>query len=283
VEGEHCAVTATAANQFMPTADELRPHLPGARLLALCSPQNPTGTTFSKPQLEAICDLVLEENARRAPEDKKLYILFDQIYWQLTYGDIVHHDPVSLRPALKEYTVFVDGISKCFAATGVRVGWSMGPKNVIGKMKAILSHVGACAPLPEQRATTRYLMQKWSVDQYMRLFKAGLHERLVKFHQQFMQLKKEGLPVDAIVPQAAMYLTVKIAAAGKTTADGKLLETQSDVTSYLLDEAKLAMVPFSAFGAEADSPWYRLSVGACKMDEIPEVIAKLKAALLRLH
>jgi len=283
VDGEHCAVTASAENNFMPTAEDLRPHLAGARLLALCSPQNPTGTTFSKSQLEAICDLVIEENARRGPDEKKLFILFDQIYWQLTYGEIVHHDPVSLRPALKAYTVFVDGISKCFAATGVRVGWSMGPGNVISKMKAILSHVGAWAPLPEQRATTRYLMQKWSVDQFMRLFKAGLHERLVKFHNQFMLLKKEGLPVDAIAPQAAMYLTVKIAAAGKTTAEGKVLGTQSDVTSYLLDEAKLAMVPFSAFGAEPDSPWYRLSIGACKLDEIPEVIAKLKATLLKLH
>jgi aspartate aminotransferase len=283
VKGEHCAVVASPANLFMPTAEEIRPHLPGARLLALCSPQNPTGTTFTKAQLEAICDLVLEENARRGPGEKKLYILYDQIYWQLTYGDIVHHDPVSLRPALKEYTLFVDGISKCYAATGVRVGWSMGPKNLIGKMKAILSHVGAWAPLPEQRATTRYLMQKWSVDQYLRIFKAGLHERLVKIYNHVLQLRKDGLPVDAIAPQAAMYLTVKIEGVGKKTAEGQLLGKQSDVTRYLLDEAKLALVPFSAFGASPDSPWYRLSVGTCKIEEIPEMIGKLRTALARLQ
>mgnify|MGYP003325415179 CR=1 FL=1 len=67
---------------------------------------------------------------------RKLYILFDQIYWQLTYGEIRHYDPVSLRPELKAFTIYIDGISKCFAATGVRVGWALGPKAVIAQMKA---------------------------------------------------------------------------------------------------------------------------------------------------
>ena len=282
VDGEHCALETGPEQNFMPTAEDIRPHLEGAVLLSLCSPLNPTGTVFSREQLEAICDLVIEENRKRK-SGKKLFILYDQIYWQLTFGDTAHVNPVSLRPELKPYTIFVDGISKCFAATGVRVGWSMGPKTLIAKMKAILSHVGAWSPLPEQKATAKYLMQKGSVDQYLKVFKAGLHERLQKIHKGFQQLKQEGFPVDAIAPQAAIYLTVKIDLAGRKTADGQLLEKQADVTAYLLNEAKLAIVPFPAFGASKASPWYRLSVGTVKIEDIHEMFQKLKEALRKIQ
>ena len=72
VDGEHVVIEATAENNFMPTADDIRPHIKEATLISLCSPQNPTGTTFSKKELEAICDLVLEENARRSEKEKKV-------------------------------------------------------------------------------------------------------------------------------------------------------------------------------------------------------------------
>jgi aspartate aminotransferase len=283
VEGRHCALETSPENNFMPTAEDISPHLDGAVLLALCSPLNPTGTTFSKEQLEAICDMVIAENNRRPPNAKKLLILYDQIYWQLTLGQTEHFNPVSLRPELKPYTIFVDGISKCFAATGVRVGWSLGPKHIISKMKAILSHVGAWSPLPEQKATAKYLMQKGSVDQYLKIFKAGLIERLQKIYNGFQQLKKDGYPVDAIAPQAAIYLTIKIDLVGKKTETGQLLEKQADVTAYILNEAKLAIVPFHAFGSAKTSPWYRLSVGTVKIEEIHEMFQKLKEALKRVQ
>jgi aspartate aminotransferase len=89
--------------------------------------------------------------------------------------------------------------------------------------------------------------------------------------------------VDAIAPEAAIYLTIKIDLAGKTTADGKLLANQSDVTDYILNEASLAVVPFYAFGASRNSPWYRLSVGTCKKEEISEMISKLGEALKKLN
>ena len=281
-EGEHCAIETTAENNFMPTADEIRPHLKGAVLLALCSPLNPTGTAFSKEQLKEICAMVVEENASRNPGEKKLYVLFDQMYWLLTFGNTEHFNPVSLNPEVRPYTIFVDGISKCFAATGVRLGWSMGPAFIINKMKAILSHLGAWSPLPEQKATAKYLMQKGSVDQYLKIFKSGLLERLQKIHLGIQQMKKDGFPVDSIAPQAAIYLTVKFDAAGKKTADGKLLEKQSDVTAYLLNIAGLAIVPFSAFGSTHNSPWYRLSVGTVKIEELHEMFGKLRESLKKL-
>jgi len=281
-EAEHCLIEATPENNFMPLAKDIAPHLAGATLLCLCSPQNPTGTTFSQEELEKICDLVLEENKKRGEGDKKLYVLYDQMYWTLTFGNIQHFNPISLRPEMKEYTVFVDGISKVFAATGVRVGWSLGPAFIIGKMKAILSHIGAWAPMAEQKATAKYLLQSENVDRYLVHFKAEIEERLRRIYQGFINLKNEGFSVDAVSPQAAIYLTIKFDLAGKTIKDGKKLETQSDVTDYLLSQAKLAVVPFYAFGAEKHSPWYRLSVGTCVKDEIDEMLGKLKEALQKL-
>jgi len=278
----HVVIEATAENNFMPVAEDLKPHLKGAALLALCSPQNPTGTTFSRQQLEAICDLVLEENARRGEKEKKLFVMYDQMYWLLTYGAIEHYNPVSLRPAMQPYTIFIDAVSKAFAATGVRVGWACGPKIIMDKMKAILSHVGAWAPMAEQKAVARFLHNKPAIDNYLQQFKGELELRLRNIYQGLQQLKAEGFAVDAVAPQAAIYLTIKIDLAGKKTADGRLLETQSDVTAYLLNEARLAVVPFYAFGADKTSPWYRLSVGTCRKEDIPEMIATLRAALKKL-
>jgi aspartate aminotransferase len=281
-EAVHCCIEATPENNFMPTAEDIAPHIPGATLLCLCSPQNPTGTTFTKDELEKICDLVIEENSKRSDDEKKLYIMFDQMYWTLTFGKTEHYNPVVLRPELKDYTVFIDGISKVFAATGVRVGWSFGPATIIAKMKAILSHLGAWSPMAEQKATAKYLAQKENVQTYLKHFKAELEERLERIYEGFIKLRNEGYCVDAVAPQAAIYLTIRIDLVGKTTEDGKKLEDQSAVTSYLLSEAKLAVVPFYAFGAEKTSPWYRLSVGTCKKEEIDEMLSHLRSALAKL-
>ncbi len=279
VEAEHVVVEAKAGNNFMPTAADIKPHIKEATFLALCSPQNPTGTTFKKEDLKAICDLVVEENARRGEGEKKLYVMFDQMYWHLTYDGIQHYDPVSLHPGMREYTVFIDAISKVFASTGVRVGWSFGPAGLLNKMKAILSHVGAWAPMAEQKALTKFLSDRPAIDSYLNHFKSELEERLRRIYEGFVKLKAAGHPVDAVAPEAAIYLTIRIDLVGKKTADGNVLSTQADVTSYLLQYASLAVVPFYAFGASKDSAWYRLSVGTCKKEEIDEMLEKLGAAL----
>ena len=283
VEGEHLVVEAKAENNFMPLADDIRPFIKDASFLALCSPQNPTGTTFRKEALKDICDMIVEENRRRGEDEKKLYVMFDQMYWHLTYDGIHHHDPVTLHPEMRNYTVFVDAISKVFASTGVRVGWSMGPAPLLNKMKAILSHVGAWAPMAEQKALTRFLSQKEAIDSYLVHFKKELEERLRRIYDGLIRLKNEGHNIDAVSPEAAIYLTIKMDLVGKKTADGKVLESQSDVTSYLLQYASLAVVPFYAFGASRNSPWYRLSVGTCKKEEIDEMLEKLGTALKQLH
>ncbi len=282
VGARHVVVEADAAHNFMPTAAQLAPHLPGATLLALCSPQNPTGTAFSPEELSAICALVVEENEKRVG-GKKLYVMFDQMYALLTYGDTVHHNPVSLHPGMRPYTIFIDAISKAFAATGVRVGWSFGPAAVIDKMKAFMTHLGSWAPMAEQKAVAKFLPQTAAINDYLAVFKAALELRLTRIYAGIQKLKQAGFSVDAIAPQGAIYLTVCFNLVGKTSADGKVLDTQAAVTAYLLDEARLAVVPFFAFGADEHSPWYRLSVGTCKEAAINQMLDQLSAALGKLH
>ena len=281
-EGEHVIIEATVENNFMPTAAQIKPHIKGAALLALCSPLNPTGTTFTKDELEAICDLVIEENNSRDEGEKKLYLMFDQIYWTLTYGDTKHYNPVSLRPEMKAYTIFIDGISKAFASTGVRVGWALAPAEVIIKMRGLNSHVGSWAPMAEQKAVARYLVQTESVNEYLAHFKSELELRLRGIYNGVIKLKQKGFNVDAVEPQAAIYLTIKVDLVGQS-ANGVELHNQSDVTAYLLNEAKLALVPFYAFGAGQQSTWYRLSVGVCNKNDIPDILRNLENALLKLQ
>ncbi len=278
-QGEHCVIPATAENAFMPTAASIEPHLKGAALLCLCTPQNPTGTTLSDPELKRICELVVEENSRRGEGEKKLYLLFDQMYWTLNFEEAEQSNPVKLVPAMKDYCIFVDGASKAFASTGIRVGWGAGPAMVIAKMKAIITHMGAWAPMPEQKGVAHFLKNKIAVDNYLDGFRQKILYRLQEIHKGFQQLKTEGFPVECIAPQAAIYLTIQFDLAGRSSADGTILKTQEEVTNYLLEKAGLAIVPFYAFGNDHSSNWYRLSVGTCKEEDIQPMFEKLREAL----
>ena len=102
------------------------------------------------------------------------------------------------------------------------------------------------------------------------------------FYVGFHDLKKEGFKVDVITPQAAIYLTVQFSLHGQKTAEGNVLATTKDITRYLLDEAKIGIVPFSAFGSSEKSSWYRLSVGTCRLEEIEAIISSIRSALKKL-
>ncbi|MEL7533245.1 MAG: aminotransferase class I/II-fold pyridoxal phosphate-dependent enzyme [Bacteroidota bacterium] len=283
VSSDRVEIETHAEDGFMPTATQIEPHLEDARLIALCSPLNPTGTTFTAEQLSGICELVLAENKRRGPNGKPLYLLYDQIYWNLTYGETTHVNPVSLHPEMKDYTIFIDGMSKAFAATGLRIGWAFGPTKVINKMKLLLAHVGAWSGRPEQMGAARYLTQENQVSSFLEGMRRRLSDRLVSFYEGFRQLKSSGFPVDAIEPQAALYLTVKLDLIGSVGPDGQKLTNSKEVYTYLLNEANVALVPFYAFGLTEQSPWYRLSVGTARMSDIPVIFERIEAALKRLQ
>ena len=274
-------VKTTQENNFLPTADDLRPHLDGAVLLSLCSPLNPTGTMFTEAQLREICEMILEENKKRGADEKPLYLMYDQIYSNLTFG-AKHVDPVSLFPEMKEYTIYIEGISKCLAATGVRVGWGFGPAHIIDKMKALLTHVGAWAPKPEQEATARYFENPEDVNAFIDDFKGKLEVSLKVLHAGIQDLKGKGLAVESIEPMGAMYLTIKLDYIGKAKPDGTVIENSSDLVFYLINDAGVALVPFSAFGEAKSEPWFRASAGGLATDEISLMMPKLEKALNNL-
>ena len=146
-------------------------------------------------------------------------------------------------------------------------------------MKSILSHIGAWAPKAEQVAAAKYLMNDEAINRFLSAYKNQIQSRLEGFYQGIQKLKSKGYHVDCIAPQSAIYLTVKCDLRGATKADGNKINTMSDVAAYLLNDAGIALVPFYAFGSEKESPWFRLSVGTCSMEDVNGTISSLERAL----
>jgi len=95
-------------------------------------------------------------------------------------------------------------------------------------------------------------------------------------HKTILEIKSFGYDVDAIAPQGALYLSVKLNLLGYKTGKGVLINNIPDITEFLLDEAGVALVPFYVFGANEDSLWFRISVGVCSINDIKEVCESLK-------
>jgi aspartate aminotransferase len=269
-----------AEDNFLPTRELLRPVVSGARLLCLNSPLNPTGTAFDEGTLRGICELVVEENAGRERRgERPLYVMYDHVYWMLCFGGTRHVTPPALVPEMARYTVFVDGISKAFAATGVRVGWGVGPTDVIARMATLLAHMGAWAPRAEQVGTVALLDDTAAVRAFHATFLRGVQARLDRLHAGLQGMKGEGLPVDSIAPMGAIYLTARIHPFGRTTPDGVRLTTNEQVRQYVLQASRVAAVPFKAFGSKEEDGWFRLSVGACSEQDLADALPRLAGAL----
>ncbi len=269
----------SAETNFFPTADHFRPHIRSARLLLINSPLNPTGTVIDKDELARIAELVVEENNRRVSEGSRpVYLVYDQVYWMLTHGEAKHVTPVSLVPEVAPYTLLLDALSKSFCATGLRVGWGFMPPAVRKRMADILGHVGAWAPKPEQVATAMLLDAPETMHAFLSASKAKVKERLDGLYAGFSAMKRDGLAVDAIAPQGAIYLSVKFDWIGKTIR-GRTIRTNEEIRKLLLEEAGLAVVPFQAFGLREDTGWFRLSIGAVSMDDIHAAFPRLRALM----
>ena len=276
MSGAKGAVIPTSPEQgFMPTLEQVRPYLSEARLLCLGSPLNPTGTMFAAEKLKTLCEAVVAENLERKHAARPpIIVMYDQIYWVLTYGGAKHVTPVGLVPEMAPYTVFVDGISKAFAATGVRVGWGVGPPSIISRMKDLIGHTGAWAPRAEQVASAHFLENVPAMDRYLGEMRRGVESRLQTLHQGLMEIRARGLPVSDIAPQGAIYLSVRFDLIGR-----KGIRSNEDIRKLLLERAGFAMVPFQAFGLQDETGWFRCSVGAVSEAEIREVLPRVEAAL----
>lgn len=277
-------VVCGAETRFFPQAEALLNDLPKARLVCLNSPLNPTGTAITKDVLAGICHAIVAENRTREKRNQPpVYLLYDQIYWLLCFGDTQHFVPPALMPEMARYTILIDGISKSFAATGLRVGWAVGPVDVINQMSSIIGHIGAWAPRPEQMATTALLDDPQSMDAYMITFKEKIRSRLERLHGGIQAMKSRGLQVDSIPPMGAIYLTVKIAPFGQRTPEGQVIRSNDDVRRYVLNRARIGMIPFQAFGVPAEEGWFRMSVGAVSEDDIAQAMPRLEEALHALQ
>ncbi|HEV7243059.1 MAG TPA: aminotransferase class I/II-fold pyridoxal phosphate-dependent enzyme [Thermoanaerobaculia bacterium] len=266
-----------ADTNFMPTAEMIRPHVRDARLIAVCTPLNPTGTVMAKGEVEAIATLVVEENERRADTgERPLFLLWDQVYWMLTFGrENRHWTPPQLVPESAAYTIFVDGISKAFAATGLRVGWTVAPPAVTARMRDLIGHVGAWAPKPEQLAVATFLRQKDEIAAFHAQMIRELRSRLDALYDGFMAMRNDGLPVHAITPQGAIYLSAQFDLVPR-------FGTNEAIRKFLLEEAGFAVVPFQAFGLKREDGWFRLSAGAVSLRDIEDGLARVRAALVGL-
>jgi aspartate aminotransferase len=272
-------IPVRAEANFFPTPEELRPHLPSARLLLINSPLNPTGTVIDPGVLQRICELVVEENRRRAraggDASKALWLCYDQVYWQLVFGGsstLRHVTPPEVCADVTPYTIILDAASKSFAATGLRVGWAVMPPAARQRMADILGHVGAWAPRPEQVAMAALLDDERAVTAYLAEQRTRVRERLDRLAAGFAAMRKEGVAVEVIAPQGAIYLSVRF------PIDG---QTNEATRKRLLDEAGFAVVPFQAFGLREDSGWFRISVGAVSLAEIDAALPRVRAALER--
>ena len=268
-------VETTAETGFQPTAESLAPFLSDARLLALNSPLNPAGTGFGREQLRAIAQLVVDENRRRGPAAKPLFLLYDQIYWLLADDSAPHTTPVDLVPEVAPYTLMIDGISKAFAATGLRVGWAVGPPFLISRMKDFLGHVGAWAPRPEQVATAELFADPALVHALSGAVREGINLRLAALDRGLKRLAEKGFPVRHLPPAGALYLSAHFDLIGRS----ERFENNRSIRQYLLEQAGFAVVPFHAFGTRADNGWFRLSVGAVGIEEIAPAIDRVEQAL----
>ncbi len=273
-------IPVDAANNFFPTADELRPHLKEARLLSLNSPLNPTGTAIDREELRRIAELVVHVNEeRKKTGSRPLYFVFDQVYWNLTFHGTVHETPVALVPEVAPYTLLLDAVSKSMCATGMRVGWGVMPPAIRKRMADILGHVGAWAPKAEQMAVASLLETPEVIRNFGIGMKAKVKERLDALYDGFSAMKRVGLPVETIVPQGAIYLSVRFDLIGRNVM-GQEIRTNEDIRKLLLEHAGLAIVPFQAFGLKVDTGWFRLSVGAVSMADIAQGLTRVREVVI---
>ena len=270
-QSDHRFVPTSAEANFFPTVEQAREAVRGARLVVLNSPLNPTGTAISEEVLRGFAEALVEENAGR---ERPCMLLFDQVYWMLTSAGVTHHNPVALVPECAPYVVHVDAISKCFAATGLRLGWGVLPPYLKKPMKSLVGHMGSWAPRPEQVATAWFLNQPGRVDTYMAGMRAAVAARLDRLYDGIQRMKADGLPVDAIRPQGAIYLSLRVDAVGRAG-----LADNAAICKLLLEEAGVAVVPFQAFDQKQDDGWFRMSVGAVGVGDIDDALQRLEEVL----
>ena len=225
------------------------------KMLVINTPGNPTGTVQSLETLQKLADFAKKHD---------LIVVSDEIYEKLVYGGTKHISIASL-PGMKERTITLNGFSKCYSMTGWRLGYAAAPVDFIKGLVRVHQYINTCASSFVQDAGIVALKEAEQDVQVM----VKEYERRRNFAVQALN-EMEG--ISCKMPEGAFYIFVNIKSLGKTSAE---------VADYLLDEAKVATVPGSAFGTEGEG-YIRLSY-ACSYERIVEAMARMKEAFAKLR
>jgi aspartate aminotransferase len=255
-------VETTAAGKFKMTPDQLKAAITSkTRLLMLNSPCNPTGTVYTRAELEALVDVVLATDVA---------ILSDEIYEQLTFGDAKPTCVVTLRPQLRDRTITVSGASKSYAMTGWRIGWAVGPAAVVKAMDNVQSQETSCPSSVSQHAMVTALESPES-EKCVAEMRAEFAARRDLVCGLLRQIPGVTFPT----PEGAFYAFFDVSAYfGKTFAEKKVTDSLTFCTA-LLEQAHVNLVPGSAFGCEG---FVRMSF-ATSRDTIEAGVERLKGWL----
>jgi aspartate aminotransferase len=272
-------IECTPENSFFPTVEDIDNRIDDkTSLICICSPQNPTGRVINPEVLKGICELIVKENKLRASQvdSRPLYLFFDQIYSDITKEGLFIH-PLTLCPEIRDYLICADGISKSLNATGVRVGWLFGPKDVIGKMTEILSHIGAWAPKPEQRALDTYIREDYE-DYISHInYVTKEYEHISdKICGKLEELKNKGLRVDYQKPDGGIYISVYLGYVHSFTST-------EDYISFLINTCGLGIVPFEYFGSKNNKGWFRISIGNVADTNLDFILETIEKSVQKSH
>ena len=225
----------------------------------LNSPSNPTGNTYTREELEEIADICIKNN---------LLTISDEIYEKLVYDNFKFFSIAQVSKKVKEHTVIINGVSKAFAMTGWRIGYAAGPKEIIASMTKIQSQSTSCPTSISLKAATEALNGD----------KQCLETMRIEFEKRRNYIVDRLNKIDGITclkPEGAFYVFPNISNLLEKTYNGKLINTDIELADYLLEEAKIAVVPGSAFGAKG---FIRFSY-ATSMEKIVEGLDRMEAAL----
>lgn len=253
-------VPTSLESGFKMSPAQLRAALtPRTRLLMLNSPSNPTGSVYSRAELEALADVVLEAG---------IGVLSDEIYERLVYGDVKATCFATLRPGLAERTLTISGVSKSYAMTGWRMGWTVGPAPVIKAMGNVQSQQTSNPSSISQYATLAALDGDQDCVEQMR------HEFEVRRELVCHQLS--AMPgIVCPVPGGAFYAFFNVAAHFGRNLGGKRVTDSTGFCQAALESAHVNLVPGAAFGAEG---YCRLSFAASR-EQLNQGLDRLEALL----
>ena len=255
-------VPAGIEQDFKITANQLKAAITSkTKLIILCSPSNPTGSVYTKDELEALAKVVLEHN--------NLFVLSDEIYEHINY--IGCHASIAACEGMKERTIICNGVSKAYAMTGWRLGWVAAPEWIIkGLNKLQGQYTSGTSSVSQMAALAAYEGDQGCVEDFRKAFQ--------RRRDLIVSLAKEVPGLEVNVPEGAFYLFPKCSSYfGKT--DGKhVINNSTDFALYLLEEGHVATVAGDAFGSP---DYFRMSY-ATSDDNIIEALSRIKDVLSKL-